>query len=173
MYYIYYICNIYYIYIYIYIYIYTHTHTYIHTYSWQYRDNTQAKKIKNWDSSECLMPRKTFCLPFWVRMPQVCQPQFRLISDRKNNITGKSLCLMLVTYRHSYVLNIYWSCDRMALLSFVNFYLVSWKTSIKLNVSALAVSTCTVWFEENHGIKNNQKISVPVYSNHLCHHPYL
>jgi hypothetical protein len=31
------------------------------------------------------------------------------------------------------------------------------KTSLKLNVSALAVSTFTVWFEENHGIKNNQK----------------
>jgi hypothetical protein len=31
----------------------------------------------------------------------------------------------------------------------------------------LAVSICTVWFEENHGIKNNQKISMPVYSKSL------
>jgi hypothetical protein len=44
---------------------------------------------------------------------------------------------------------------------------MSWKTSLKLNVSALAVSICTVWFEENHGIENNQKISMPVYSNNL------
>jgi hypothetical protein len=30
---------------------------------------------------------------------------------------------------------------------------VAWETSLKLNVCALGVSICKVWFEENHGIK--------------------
>lgn len=87
---------------------------------------------------------------FGFFVPQVCQPWFRPISGWKN-ITGKILCL--ITYRQSYVLKMYWLCGRMARPYFVNFYLVSWETSLKINVSALAVSICKVWFEENHRIK--------------------
>jgi hypothetical protein len=32
------------------------------------------KKLKNWDSSEWRVQRKSFRVPFWARMPQVRQP---------------------------------------------------------------------------------------------------
>ena len=50
----------------------------IHTHSSKYRDVCQAKEMKNnCDSSECIVPRKSFRLPFWARVPWVRQPWSR------------------------------------------------------------------------------------------------
>jgi len=57
----------------------------ISIYSSQQRDTAQARETKIWDSSECSMPRKSFC------MAQVRQPWPKGCSEGKRSlpITGR------------------------------------------------------------------------------------
>ena len=55
----------------------SHICVYIHTYSSQYKEGSGAKEIKkNWDSSECRVPWKTFHVTFWARVSPVLQHFF-------------------------------------------------------------------------------------------------
>jgi len=50
----------------------------MYTHSSKYRDAGQTKEIKkNCGRSKCCVPRKSFRLPFWARVPWVRQPWSR------------------------------------------------------------------------------------------------
>ena len=53
------------------IYVYTHSHILHNT------DRAVGRAKQNWDSSKCRVPRKSFRLPFWARVPQVHQKRYR------------------------------------------------------------------------------------------------
>ena len=52
------------------VFVYIHTHTRI----LNNMETLVGQKKKTWDSSECCVPRKSFRVPFWTRVPKVRQP---------------------------------------------------------------------------------------------------
>ena len=98
------------------IYIYIYIHTYIRTYSIILLGK-RNENIKHCDSHEWRVPRKSFSMPFWSRVPQVrhpCPSQFQqdmLLQDFNFVFSPYSVCgCGRTTTRHSFRL---WSTYRL------------------------------------------------------------
>lgn len=51
--------------------------SHIYAYAYIFFHNTEMlleQKKKNWYSTECCIPRKSFCMPFWAHVPYIHQP---------------------------------------------------------------------------------------------------